>query len=70
MAATIKTETQKLLQRKRALTYQQIVDILHMRHPDCKTSVKTVQWYASQMRRQEGLEVNVRRGKAAKPAAH
>lgn len=47
---TIRAEVTKLLQRKRPLTYQQIVDVIHQRHPECKTSVKTVQWYASRLR--------------------
>lgn len=55
---TIRAEVTKLLQRKRPLTYQQIVDLLHQRHPECQTSAKTVQWYASRLR-VSGLEPRV-----------
>jgi len=47
---TIRAEVAKLLQRKRAMTYQQIVDTIHTKHPEARTSVKTVQWYASRLR--------------------
>lgn len=63
---TIQSEVSALLQRKRPLTYQQIVDLIHKRHPECHTSIKTVQWYASRLRK-EGIEAHVvlkRRAKA------
>lgn len=76
---TIKEDTIALLTRKRPLTYEKIVEEVQKRHPDAETSVKTVQWYASRLRK-DGLTVNVKRsanerrawGKrpAEKPASH
>ncbi len=63
---TIQADVQKLLCRKTALTYAQIVSRVQEKHPDCATSVKTVQWYASRLRK-DGIEVRVRR---ARPTAH
>lgn len=60
---TIKEEVRNLCQRKRALTYEKMVDIIKERHPDANTSVKTVQWYASKLRR-EGVEVHVIDGRS------
>lgn len=60
---TIKEEVRNLCQRKRALTYEKMVDIIKERHPDAHTSVKTVQWYASKLRR-EGVEVHVLDGRS------
>lgn len=60
---TIKDEVRNLCQRKRALTYEKMVDIIKERHPEANTSVKTVQWYASKLRR-EGVEVHVIDGRS------
>lgn len=38
---TIKDEVRNLCQRKRALTYEKMVDIIKERHPEANTSVKT-----------------------------
>jgi hypothetical protein len=57
---TIKQDTIALLTRKRPMTYEAMVSELQKRHPDCSTSVKTVQWYASRLRA-DGTEVNVKR---------
>lgn len=51
-ARTIKEEVRKLGQRKRPLTYTKIAETIRARHPEAQTSEKTVQWYASQLRRQ------------------
>ncbi|URA07025.1 hypothetical protein P9A47_gp57 [Xanthomonas phage Elanor] len=61
---TIKEEVRVLGTRKRPLTYGQMTDIIKERHPDANTSVKTVQWYASRLRR-DGEDVNVRDGRTA-----
>lgn len=67
---TIKEEVRNLCQRKRALTYEKMVDIIKERHPDANTSVKTVQWYASKLRR-EGVEVHVLDGRSlTRPSAN
>lgn len=58
--AAIKTEVAKLLKRKSPLTYQQIADKVRAKFPEAQTSVKTVQWYACRLRRDEGEEVRVR----------
>lgn len=55
----IKEDTIALLQRKRPLTYVGIVGEVLKRHPDAKTSVSTVQWYASRLRA-AGETVNVK----------
>lgn len=55
---TIKDEVLKLGKRKRPLTYSRMAETIRARHPEAKTSEKTVQWYASQLRRQ-GEEVKV-----------
>ncbi len=56
---TIKQDTEALLQRKRPLTYVGIVQALQAKHPESKSTVKTVQWYASRMRA-AGVQVNVK----------
>lgn len=61
---TIKDEVRVLGRRKRALTYPAMVEAIKAKHPDANTSVKTVQWYASRLRR-EGETVNVRDGRTA-----
>jgi hypothetical protein len=67
---TIKEEVRRLGTRKRPLTYPAMVSIIHGRHPEAHTSVKTVQWYASRLRA-EGHEVNVKDGRtAANDAIH
>jgi len=58
--STIKHDVAQLLQRKRALTYPQIVEKVREKHPDADTSVKSVAWYASRLRA-EGVDVNVKR---------
>lgn len=57
---TIRSTVEKLLTRKRPMTYDQIVEKVHAKHPEAQTSVKTVQWYASRMR-QAGEDVRVKR---------
>lgn len=57
--STIKQDVQRLLQRKRPLTYDEIVKQVKARHRGAKTSKKSVAWYASRMRA-EGLDVNVK----------
>lgn len=59
VAKTIKQDTIALLSRKRPLTYEGIVAEVQKRHPECKTSVKTIQWYASRLRA-AGEVVNVK----------
>ena len=66
-ARTIKEEVRVLGRRKRPLTYPAMVDIIKTRHPDANTTTKTVQWYASRLRR-EGEEVNVKDGRTAPEA--
>lgn len=59
---TIQAEVNKLLLRRTPLTYEQIVSRVHEKHPDCHTTVKTVktvQWYASRLRK-TGADVRVR----------
>ncbi len=56
---TIKQDTIALLQRKRPLTYEGIVQAIHVKHPESHTTVKTVQWYASRLRA-AGEEVHVK----------
>lgn len=69
-ARTIKEEVRVLGRRKRALTYPAMVDIIKARHPEANTSVKTVQWYASRLRR-DGEDVNVKDGRTtSKPTVH
>lgn len=63
--STIQADVQKLLCRKVPLTYAQIVSRVQEKHPDCSTSIKTVQWYASRLRRLHGIEVRVRRARPA-----
>lgn len=55
---TIKEEVRQLCNRKRALTYEKMVSIIRERHPEANTTVKTVQWYASKLRR-SGVEVHI-----------
>lgn len=55
----IRTIVAKLLARRNPLTYVQIVDKVHQRYPEAQTSVKTVQWYASRLRK-SGADVRVR----------
>lgn len=62
---TIKEEVRLLGRRKRPLSYVEMVGIIHERHPDASTSVKTVQWYASRLR-MAGEEVNVKDGREAR----
>jgi hypothetical protein len=57
---TIKEDTIALLTRKRPLSYEGVVEEIQKRHPECETSVKTVQWYASRLRA-DGVAVNVKR---------
>lgn len=57
---TIRNDVERLLTRKRALTYPQIVDAIQAKHPGANTSVKSVAWYASRARA-DGVEVNVKR---------
>lgn len=68
---TIKEEVRQLGRRKRALSYVEMVTIIQARHPEANTTVKTVQWYASRLRR-EGEAMNVKdgreAGRARKPA--
>lgn len=76
---TIKEDTIALLTRRRPLTYEGVVAEIQKRHPEAETSIKTVQWYASRLRK-AGETVNVKRtsnerrvwGKrpAEKPASH
>ena len=66
---TIKDEVRVLGARKRALTYAQMVNLIRTRHPEAQTSVKTVQWYASRLRR-EGVSVNVKDGRTVGRAAN
>jgi hypothetical protein len=61
---TIKDEVRMLGARKRPLTYAQMTQVIQERHPDANTSVKTVQWYASDLRR-SGETVNVKDGRTA-----
>ena len=61
---TIKDEVRILGHRKRPLTYPGMVDAIKARHPEANTTVKTVQWYASRLRR-DGEKVNVKDGRAA-----
>lgn len=63
--STIQADVQKLLCRKVPLTYAQIVSRVQEKHPDCATTVKTVQWYASRLRRLHGVAVRVRRAHRA-----
>lgn len=65
-ARTIKEEVRQLGARKRPLTYEKMVIIIKERHPEASTSVKTVQWYASKLRR-EGFEVHVLDGRTVHP---
>lgn len=58
-ARTIKEEVRKLGQRKRPLTYERMAEAIRSRHPSAHTSVKTVQWYASQLRR-SGEDIRVK----------
>jgi hypothetical protein len=60
MPRTIKEDTIALLTRKRPMTYQAMVQAIQKKHPECSTSVATVQWYASRLRAQ-GVTVNVKR---------
>lgn len=60
---TIREEVRRLCTRKRPLSYDKMVDIIHERHPEAHTTVKTVQWYASKLRR-EGVEVHVKDGRS------
>lgn len=60
---TIKEEVRQLCNRKRALTYEKMVSIIRERHPEAHTTVKTVQWYASKLRR-SGVEVHVVDGRS------
>lgn len=46
------------------LTYPGMVDAIKAKHPEANTSVKTVQWYASRLRR-EGETVNVKDGRTS-----
>lgn len=46
------------------LTYPGMVDAIRAKHPEANTTVKTVQWYASRLRR-DGEEVNVKDGRTA-----
>ncbi len=62
---TIKDEVRHLGQRKRPLTYEMMVVIIKGRHPEAQTSVKTVQWYASKLRR-EGAEMHVLDGRTSR----
>lgn len=63
-ARTIREEVRLLGARKRPLTYGKMVDIIKERHPEANTTVKTVQWYASKLRR-EGQDVQVKDGRTA-----
>lgn len=66
---TIKDEVRRLGKRKRAMTYEQMVEAIKARHPKAQTSVKTVQWYASRLRK-EGEKVNVKDGRSEGRADH
>lgn len=66
---TIKDEVRHLGKRKRALTYEQMVEAIKAKHPKAQTSVKTVQWYASRLRK-EGETVNVKDGRSEGRAEH
>ncbi len=59
MSKTIKQDTEALLTRKRPMTYVGIVQAIQQKHPESKTSVKTVAWYASRLRA-AGVAVNVK----------
>lgn len=61
---TIKEEVRILGRRKRPLTYPGIAEAIKAKHPEANTSVKTVQWYASRLRR-EGETVNVKDGRTS-----
>lgn len=63
-ARTIKDEVRRLGARKRPMTYVAMVDAIKKAHPEAHTSVKTVQWYASRLRR-DGFQVNVKDGRTA-----
>ncbi len=56
---TIKSEVEKLLTRKVPLSYEEVAEKVRAAHPEASTSAKTVQWYASRMRR-DGKVVRVR----------
>lgn len=60
MQKTIKEEVAALVRRKRPLSYEEITEEVQRRHPEAKTTVRTVMWYTSLIRRQGG-EVRVRR---------
>jgi hypothetical protein len=66
---TIKDEVRHLGKRKRALSYEQMVEAIKAKHPKAQTSVKTVQWYASRLRK-EGETVNVKDGRSEGRAEH
>jgi len=66
---TIKDEVRFLGKRKRALTYEQMVERIKASHPKAQTSVKTVQWYASRLRR-DGEKVNVKDGRTVSASTH
>ncbi len=66
---SIKDEVRFMGKRKRAFTYEQMVTAIKARHPKAQTSVKTVQWYASRLRK-EGAKVNVRDGRSEGRADH
>lgn len=63
-ARTIKDEVRILGRRKRPLTYPGMVSAIKAKHPEAHTTVKTVQWYASRLRR-DGEEVNVKDGRTS-----
>lgn len=56
---SIKSEIEKLLTRKTPLTYEEVAEKIKAAHPEASTSAKTVQWYASKMRK-EGKAVRVK----------
>lgn len=57
---TIGDTVRNLLSRKRPLTYDQILAAVKEKHPNAATSKDSVQWYASQMRRDGLGEPNVK----------
>lgn len=61
-ATNIGERVRELLQRKRPLTYAQIIDTVKAEFPKACTSKESVQWYASRLRRVDGVEPNVRAG--------
>ena len=54
---TIRARAEQLLLQPRSGDYKQIAARLRKEYPGARTSRESVIWYASQMRRNKGLEV-------------